>query len=163
MHDTVIRPSIEQQARLIQGHPDIHVPADWWDRDALAGAGGLRSTADDMLTYLEANLHPERVGGKSTSAATLATAIALSQEPQAAFEDMKIALGWLYDPESGRYWFDGATNGFSAYAFFDLKRDYAAVVLMNTPPDPRGSFVERLAEYIRERFSGEKAISLSYR
>ena len=163
MHDTVIRPSIEQQARLIQGHPDIHVPADWWDRDALAGAGGLRSTADDMLTYLEANLHPESVVGKSRSTATLPTAIALSQEPQAAFEDMKIALGWLYDPESGRYWFDGATNGFSAYAFFDPKRDCAAVVLMNTAPDPRGSFVERLAEYIRERFSGEKAISLSYR
>jgi CubicO group peptidase (beta-lactamase class C family) len=104
------------------------------------------------------------VGGKSTNAVTLSTAITLSHEPQAeASEDLKIALGWLYDPESGLYWSEGATDGYSAYAFFDPKRDYAAVVLMNTAPDPRGSFVERLAEYIRERFSGERTISLSYR
>jgi CubicO group peptidase (beta-lactamase class C family) len=38
-----------------------HRPARAWDLAAMAGAGAIRSTAADMLTYLEANLHPDRV------------------------------------------------------------------------------------------------------
>jgi serine-type D-Ala-D-Ala carboxypeptidase/endopeptidase len=31
-----------------------------WDLPTLAGAGAIRSTANDMLKFVDANLHPER-------------------------------------------------------------------------------------------------------
>jgi CubicO group peptidase (beta-lactamase class C family) len=58
MRDTVVTLSPDQQRRFMQGHDGDGRPVSSWDLDALAGAGALRSTAGDMLTYLEANLHP---------------------------------------------------------------------------------------------------------
>jgi CubicO group peptidase (beta-lactamase class C family) len=56
LKDTNITLTSSQQTRLIQGHTATYQKARPWDEDALAGAGAIRSTADDMLTYLEANL-----------------------------------------------------------------------------------------------------------
>ncbi len=63
--DTVVRLSPEQEKRFAQGHGAQHQKAHAWDLDALAGAGAIRSTASDMLTYLEAQLHPDTVGRAS--------------------------------------------------------------------------------------------------
>src|SRR5262249_26148763 len=62
MGDTAVVLSSEQRERVLQGHSGNgdHPPVHAWDLDALAGAGGIRSTAGDMLTYLEAQLHPEK-------------------------------------------------------------------------------------------------------
>lgn len=75
-----------------------------------------------MLSYLEANLHPERLKGKSGNAATLPQAIALSHDLRSeASEGKKIALAWFYDPSTGNYLHEGATNGFSAYALDPMR------------------------------------------
>ncbi len=58
LKDTVVSLSPAQQARFVPGHDSHHHVAHAWNLDALAGAGAIRSTAGDMLTYLEANLHP---------------------------------------------------------------------------------------------------------
>ena len=44
------------RAHLAPGHDDNGKPAKNWDFDALAGAGAIRSTANDMLRYLKANM-----------------------------------------------------------------------------------------------------------
>ena len=163
MHDTAIALTPAQQARFLPGHTGDHQPAHAWDLDAFAGAGAIRSTASDMLTYLEANLHPEHVKPATDSAAakTIAAALAQSHEPRAdSFAPQKIALAWLFDPQSGNYWHNGGTGGFSAYAFFNPKGDYAAVVLLNTTIGERGSFADRIGEHISERLAGKPAISL---
>jgi CubicO group peptidase (beta-lactamase class C family) len=49
MSDTGIALTPEMKARFIQGYDAEHHPAHAWDLDALAGAGGIRSTAADML------------------------------------------------------------------------------------------------------------------
>jgi serine-type D-Ala-D-Ala carboxypeptidase/endopeptidase len=71
MRDTVVVLSAEQRERFIAGHSGNgdHKPVHAWDLDALAGAGGLRSTAGDMLTYLEAQLHPEEFASLSAALA----------------------------------------------------------------------------------------------
>ncbi len=162
LSDTVVSLSPAQQTRFIQGHAADHRPAHAWDLDALAGAGGLRSTARDMLTYLEANLHPERLArGSSRHAATLPTAIPMSHELRADAGPLRIAFAWLYNPETGDYWHDGGTGGYSSYAFFNPKGDYAAVVLLNTTTGQRGSFADELGQHISERFAGKPALSLS--
>jgi len=163
MHDTTIALSPEQQARVLPGHTGDYRPAHEWDLDAFAGAGAIRSTASDMLTYLEANLHPERVKPTNASAAAKTISSALIRDHELRADSMggqKIALAWLYDPSTGNYWHNGATGGYSAYAFLNLKGDYAAVVLLNTTIGPQGSFADRIGEHISERLAGKPAISL---
>jgi serine-type D-Ala-D-Ala carboxypeptidase/endopeptidase len=163
MPDTVVSLSQAQQARFIQGHGADHRPAHAWDLDALAGAGALRSTANDMLTYLAANLHPEkRANGHSRDDATLPAAFALSHQLRAdALPGMRIAFAWLYQTESGTYWHNGGTGGYSAYAFFNPAGDYAGVVLLNTTLGPAGSFADQLGQHINQRLAGKPAVSLS--
>jgi CubicO group peptidase (beta-lactamase class C family) len=73
---------------------------------------------------------------------------------------MRIALAWLYIEDSGDYWHNGGTGGFSSYAFFNPKGDYAAVVLINTAPGATGGFADRIGQHISQRLAGKPAISL---
>ena len=73
----------------------------------------------------------------------------------------KIALAWLFDEETGNYWHNGGTGGFTSYAFFNPKGDYAAVVLLNTTLGSTGSFADRLGTHISQRLTGKPAISLA--
>jgi CubicO group peptidase (beta-lactamase class C family) len=56
--DTAITLSADQAARLTPGHTGKGEPTPNWDMPSLAGAGALRSTAAEMLTFLRANLDP---------------------------------------------------------------------------------------------------------
>jgi CubicO group peptidase (beta-lactamase class C family) len=130
----------------------------------MAGTGTIRSTAGDMLTYLEANLHPERLkpAADSPAAATLSAALTQSHQLQAeTAPGTRIALAWLYETETGDYSHNGSSGGFSAYAFFNLKGDYAAVVLLNASPGPNAAFADRLGQHISQRLAGKPAISLA--
>src|SRR6185295_15616339 len=118
MPDTVLRLSREQQERFLQGHDDKHRPLPEFHRDgALAGAGAILSTAGDMMTFLEANLHPEKTG-------SLSNALASSHR-----------LSWAYIADTGTYWHNGSTSGFTSNAFFNPRMDSAVVVLMNIGPN----------------------------
>lgn len=132
---------------------------------ALAGAGAIRSTAGDMLTYLEANLHPEKLAAPrspNANARTLSSALVQSHELRAdAGPDMRIAFAWLYITETGEYWHNGGTGGYSSYCFFNPKENYAAVVLVNKTLGPNGSFADLLGQHISQRFAGKPAISFS--
>jgi len=162
LHDTAVSLSDAQLERFIPGHTASGQPAPAWDQDVLAGAGALRSTVDDMLSYLEAQLHPDRaVRGIEPDAATLPSALVFSQQLQASAGPAQIAFAWLYLPEEGDYWHNGGTGGYTAYAFFNPRGDYAGVVLMNVGPDPRGSFADLLGRHISQRFAGKPAVSLS--
>ena len=56
--DTGITLSAEQAARLAPGHTVKGELTPNWDIPSLAGAGALRSTAAEMLTFLRTNLDP---------------------------------------------------------------------------------------------------------
>ena len=164
LRDTGVVLTREQQARFLQGHSPSHRPAPAWDFDALAGCGAIRSTASDLLTYLQAQLHPGALqpGPARTPAATLASAITLQHQLRAdSLPGMKIGLAWLYQDSTGNYWHNGGTGGFSSYAFFNPLGDYAAVVLFNTTIGPEGSFADRLGEHISQRLEGKPAVSLA--
>ena len=108
MTDTVVKLSDEQQRRFVWGNDQKHPPVHGWDFDALAGAGAIRSTAGDMIAYLEANLHPERY-------AALAAALATSHWLRdSANQGSQIALGWLYAADHEDYFHSGATAGFNS-------------------------------------------------
>ena len=56
MSDTTIKLTPAMQTRLATGHNASMSPVKNWDSATLAGAGALRSTANDMLRFLAANL-----------------------------------------------------------------------------------------------------------
>ena len=96
-----------------------------WDLTALAGAGGIRSTADDMLRFLRAELKPEGT--------PLEAVIRASQEIRTAPEIRpRMALGWLALGDGSALWHNGGTGGFASFAAIDPDRKAAVVVLANS-------------------------------
>ena len=63
--------------------------------------------------------------------------------------------------EAGGTGNNGGTGGFTSYAFFNPRGDYAAVVLLNTTLGSTGSFADRLGTHISQRLAGKRAISLA--
>jgi serine-type D-Ala-D-Ala carboxypeptidase/endopeptidase len=166
MKETIIALSPDEQRRFITGHDAEHHPAHAWDLDAIAGAGAIRSTAGDMLIYLEANLHPDSIpaqpGPKAADSKTLSSAIVQSHELRAdALPGARIAFAWLCDTATGSYWHNGATGGYSSYALFNLKDDYGVIVLSNMSIGAKGSLADLLGKHISQRLAGEPAISLN--
>jgi CubicO group peptidase (beta-lactamase class C family) len=62
------------RAHLAPGHDDTGKAAKNWDFDALAGAGAIRSTANDMLRYLKTNMGIDQ--------SPLTAAMKLAQRPR---------------------------------------------------------------------------------
>ncbi len=167
MHDTVINLSAEQRNRLVQGYDASFNPTIPWDFDVDAGAGALKSTASDMLTYLDANLHPRKYAADAAAgspAATLPAAIELSHE---SFSDApeigaKVGLGWFINPNAPR-WFDhnGGTGGYGSFARFCPEQDWGFVVLYNRDgPDPR--FVDMVGVNITQLLTGQPSVRLDW-
>jgi D-alanyl-D-alanine-carboxypeptidase/D-alanyl-D-alanine-endopeptidase len=126
MRSTAIALSPDMKSRLAKGHDTTFEPTSNWDFLALAGCGALRSTANDMLSFLAAQL-----GYKNSS---LDPAIAATRSKKTpAGGGMEIGLGWLMRPKKGSeiIWHNGGTGGYRSFAGFDLKAKTGVVVLTN--------------------------------
>jgi serine-type D-Ala-D-Ala carboxypeptidase/endopeptidase len=162
MDDTAVVLTPSMRARFIEGHDSTHHSAQAWDLDALAGAGGIRSTAADMLTYLEAQLHPDKLSAVSTpQGKTLPAAINASHTIHAEVSPgVHIALNWFHNDAAGSFWHNGATGGYSAYTLFNSDKDFALIVLLNISIG-EDNFADRLGQHIAQRLAGQPAISLA--
>ena len=162
MNDTVFALSPNQERRLIQGHGAALDAVDAGSREGgiFAGAIGAKSTAEDLLTWLDANLHPERyaIGAAPGSpGATLPAAFALDHQLRGIVKpNTEVAFSWLYDVKSGRFEHGGTTPGYTAHVEFSPRRDRGIVVLYNRMDELPGQrrFVDRVAENIDELMSG---------
>jgi len=129
MPSTVITLTPEMKARLAAGHDAQLKPAANWDIPALAGAGALRSSANDLLTFLAANLGYV----KSPLAPAMASMLAV-RRPAGAPRVGEIGLGWLVvkASEGEIVWHNGGTGGYRSFMGFDQKTGAGVVVLSNT-------------------------------
>jgi CubicO group peptidase (beta-lactamase class C family) len=133
MESTAVALSPGMKARLAVGHGANIEPVSNWDLDALAGAGALRSSANDMLTFLAANL-----GYVNTPLAeAMAKQISIRRP---AGNGMEITYGWLIQTKNGNsfIWHNGGTGGYRSFTGFDPKAKRGVVVLSNhsTPEGP---------------------------
>jgi CubicO group peptidase (beta-lactamase class C family) len=113
-----------------------------------------------MLTYLDAQIHPERIRAAG-SAESLPAAIALTHQIRAAANPgMHIAMNWFHSDADGSYQHGGRTGGFIAYAIFNPQQDFGVIVLSNTAGSQE-SIAVRLANRIGQRLMGLPAISLA--
>ncbi len=126
LHDTAIVLNEDQLGRLATGHNADFVAVPNWDLGALEGAGAIRSTAEDMLQYLQANL--------SEFEHSLQDAMQMthSERREIASSGGEIAMAWHIQPGTGFLWHNGGTGGYRAFAAFHPEKHVGVVVLMNT-------------------------------
>jgi len=118
------------RAHLAPGFDERRMPAKNWDLAVLAGAGGIRSSAADMLRYLEANL------GRGPSPLTAAAALA-HQPRRDLGKDERIGLVWMTrsTPDGDIVWHDGMTGGYASFLGFTADRRHGVVVLTDIAID----------------------------
>ncbi|HSD31271.1 MAG TPA: serine hydrolase [Gemmatimonadales bacterium] len=129
MTETAITLSPALRARLLPGHGDTGQVVANWDLTALAGAGALRSTMRDMLTFLAANVDSSR--------GPLARPLHETHISRhaAGSPTMTIGLAWhiLARPGGGSIvWHNGGTGGYRSFAGFDPARGVGVVLLTNS-------------------------------
>jgi serine-type D-Ala-D-Ala carboxypeptidase/endopeptidase len=127
MKSTRVTLSPEMKARLAIGHSPTLSPVTNWDLAALAGAGALRSTTNDILTFLAANL------GYTRTPLAAAMAAEVSIRRPAGAPDMQIAYAWHVQTKDGKsiIWHNGGTGGYRTYMGYDPKSRVGVVVLSN--------------------------------
>ncbi len=132
MNDTVIALSPDQKARLAQPHDAYMRRTVPWDMNALAGAGALRSDADDLLTLLGAALGRVR-GPLAEDLATMRAPRADAFGPTAR---IGIILTLLKTAAGEIVFHNGETGGSTAFMGFDPVRGRGVVVLINGVAEP---------------------------
>ena len=127
MPDTGITLSSSMKQRMATGHSGMLAPIvkHGLPLPTLAGAGALRSSANDMLTFLEAFL-----GYKESPLAPAMKAMLEVRRPAGQTE---IGLGWLLNSADGREiaWHNGGTGGFRSFVGYDPEARIGVVVLSN--------------------------------
>jgi CubicO group peptidase (beta-lactamase class C family) len=115
------------RAHLALGHDEMGVDAKNWDMNVLVGAGGIRSTANDMLRYLKANLGVDQT--------PLTAAMKYAQQSRRAMTDnMRMGLAWITTGK-GVTWHNGGTDGYRAFLGFTADRHKGVIILTNTATD----------------------------
>ena len=136
MSNTRISLTPALKARLAVGHKEAArtsdnpyglTPVPNWDIPTLAGAGALRSTANDMLAFLAAYL-----GYVKTPLAS-AMADQLSTRRPSDGADFEVGYGWRIQTKFGStiVWHGGATGGYRCYIGFDPNARVGVIVLSN--------------------------------
>ncbi len=118
LRSTSITLSAGQAPRLAPGHDRFGHPVETWNLLAMPASGSLRSTANDLLTFLEANLAPE---------SPLHAAMELQRTPGRA-------LGWGRSTLGGEavYGHEGGKEGYRSAVLLNPRTKTGIVVLTNT-------------------------------
>jgi D-alanyl-D-alanine-carboxypeptidase/D-alanyl-D-alanine-endopeptidase len=147
LHDTGIELTPAQHARLAWGFRKKGQLAPEWGPGfpAMNGAGGVRSTLDDMMRYLDFEL-----GRVDIPLRALLPAL---HQARHATPTGSVGLGWqMRDGPNGRVIFkDGAMPGFASFMAFAPPRGTGVVILSND----KSCAVAQIAREIMGGLNGE--------
>jgi len=119
------------------------MPVPYWNINALAPAGNIKSNGNEMLTYLQHISIPST----DSSAAIISKVL----QPTASVTlTMQISRAWHIVKDSTRefFWHNGGTYGFTSFAAFQKNSGKAVVLVVNTfngdrTPDKLGFAIAR--------------------
>jgi serine-type D-Ala-D-Ala carboxypeptidase/endopeptidase len=127
--DTGIAVAAEANERFADGHNRRGRSVPHWHLGALAGAGGLRSTVNDLLRFVELQL-------TAHMRIPLAHAARATHRPRATRGRLEQGLGWVSLPLRGEarrmLWHNGGTGGFRSFVGFVNDTNAGVVVLSNS-------------------------------
>jgi serine-type D-Ala-D-Ala carboxypeptidase/endopeptidase len=131
LDDTRITLTPRMRSRIAQGHNVNLERRPLWDLPTLAGAGAVRSTANDLVVFLEACL-----GQRQTPLGpALAKLLEIRRQIDRQYGEhaIEVELGWFI---SGGYgdeivWKDGGSGGFGAFIGFSPGVRRGSIVLSN--------------------------------
>lgn len=126
LKDTCIALDPDQKRRLVPGHSAGGRLVPNWDIPTLAGAGALRSTVHDLLTFLAANM-----GLVDTA---LIGSFSLCHVPRVRpMAQEEFGLGWAISSygEGRLIWHNGATGGYNSYIGWIPENSVGVCVLTN--------------------------------
>jgi CubicO group peptidase (beta-lactamase class C family) len=128
MDSTRVQLTAEMGSRLAVPHTGSLAPTHLLDYPIYDGAGMIRSTADDLLTFLAANM--------GLTETELQPALQLANTPQRPTVGKDtIGLGWQVSANTGFHYHGGRTNGSYSYLAWDPERKFGVVVLANVQVD----------------------------
>ena len=118
---------------ITDGHDnegDVNPP---WHLGALVGAGGLRSSAQDLLTFLAANIGPAETELELAMRDSHLVRENI-QESDSLDVGLDIGLTWLVFRygDNTIVWHSGGTGGFHSFLGFDPDKGIGVVVLTNS-------------------------------
>ncbi|MBL7471519.1 serine hydrolase domain-containing protein [Robertkochia sediminum] len=106
------------EGRDLYGQPTRH-----WELSALAGAGAILSTVNDLTKFMQAHFDPDQ------------KALALTREPTYTLDHISdVGLGWeIIKRRSGDTWYkhSGRTGGYTAIMIMDVAQKNGIVILSN--------------------------------
>lgn len=124
MTSTSVSVDDAMRRRLVPGHGQNGQPVSGWDFDAMAGAGALKSDADDLLRYLRAAMR---------GATERDSPMGLAQTPQrdTGIPGTRIGYAWHITDARGRLvvWHNGMTGGYASFIGFTADGQRGVVVL----------------------------------
>jgi len=128
LSDTRIALTPAMRKRLAQGHDKSLHAVPGWDFPTLAGTGGLRSTANDMMRFLDA------AQSKRKTDLTPAFQSLLEMRRQTNTNDVYAAGGWFVETAHNDKLVvkDGGTGGYSSFIGYSARTGIATVLLSNT-------------------------------
>src|SRR5207302_6310629 len=91
LRDTTVALTAAQRERFIQGHSALGQRVSSWDMSSLVGAGGLRSTARELLRFLET--HTAKMGSFQATVQMSLTPRAKSGKPASGVLRYGVAAG----------------------------------------------------------------------
>jgi CubicO group peptidase (beta-lactamase class C family) len=113
-----------------------------WRLASLAGAGGLRSTVDDLLAFLQAQWAPPE-----PLRAAVDLALTKRHDGEAG---VGMGLGWHIAKDGFTRWHTGGTGGYRSMVLVAREQRRAVVVLANTTSD----VVDGIGEGVFRRLFG---------
>lgn len=113
------------RARLAVGHDVRGAPTSNWELPTLAGAGALKSTVDDLLTFVAYFLGHEE--GPLDDPLDV-----MLEQRRAALPGLDIGLAWhAGSGDTGLVWHNGGTGGYRSFIGLDRNAGVGVVVLTN--------------------------------
>jgi CubicO group peptidase (beta-lactamase class C family) len=142
MENTSLFLTDQQRANLATGHnASLTMVPMWTAQDIFQGAGFIKSSANDMLKYMKANL--------GLVQSPLRAAMDLTHEPQLHQGSLgDIGLAWyIRELDDGQTVIQhgGGTGGFDSYLGFNKAEGTGAVILFNTK---QNEFVHTIGERV---------------
>jgi serine-type D-Ala-D-Ala carboxypeptidase/endopeptidase len=126
MRDTMFVPSNSVRSRLAAAYDDKLQPVPNQSLGALAGSGGLYSTVDDMLNFVDLFL------GRGPRPLVAAAAIMVEPRRPGDYPEVHMGLGWRVEREGVQtLWSHGRADGYRSFMGVDPQARLAVIALTN--------------------------------